>query len=83
MSGANKDKVVWTKDQIRMICEMMEQNVYSVHIFMNLGIDYYSNRTPCNMLIGQLRRGEIHRDITSQYDIKGYVCGVNKKDAVF
>lgn len=83
ISGKNKDKVVWTKDQIHMICEMMEKNVYSVTIFTNLGVDYYSNRIACNTLLGQLRRGQIRKDVTSQYDLSNYITGVNKKDARF
>lgn len=81
LSGGNVDKVVWTKEQVTLICEMMEQNVHTAKIFTNLGIDYYSNRDSCNHLVGQLRRGEIHKDIASKYNLRDYVCGVNKKDA--
>lgn len=66
-----------------MICEMMERNIYSVTIFENIGVDYYNNREACNHLIGQLRRGEIHQDVAKQYNIKNYICGINKKDARF
>lgn len=83
ISGKNSTKVVWTKEQIHLICEMMENSVPSYLIFTNLGIDYYSNRTSCNMLIGQLRRGEIHQDVAKQYNLKDYICGINKKDVRF
>ena len=79
-SGKNKSKVVWKEKDIRSICEMMEENIPTYQIFINLGVDYYSNRIACNMLIGQLRRGEIHKTISSEYNIRNYICGVNKKD---
>lgn len=83
ITGKNADKVVWTKDQIHLICEMMERNVPNYLIFTNLGIDYYQNRYNCNMLLGQLRRGDIHQDVAKQYNLNNYICGVNKKDSRF
>lgn len=83
ITGGNKNKVVWSKEQIALICEMMEQNIYSPKIFESIGVVYQKNREACNHLIGQLRRGEIHQDIASKYDIKNYVIGINKKDVKF
>ena len=81
ISGKNKFKVKWTKMQIELICEMMEQNAKNVDIFKNLGIDYYSHRSQCNMLLGQLRRGEIHKDVSKKYHLSNYICGINRHDS--
>ena len=67
--------------QIELICEMMEQNAKNVDIFKNLGIDYYSHRSQCNMLLGQLRRGEIHKDVSKKYHLSNYICGINRHDS--
>lgn len=80
VSGKNKHKVIWSTGQIEMICEMIERNVSIVDIFKNIGIDYYNNRNQCNMLVGQLRRNEIHKSISCKYNLKNYICGINKKD---
>lgn len=80
ISGKNKEKVVWTKLMIHEICKMMEENVPEQDIFESLGIDYDKNRYNCNHLIGDLRRGTIHSDVTSQYDLSKYIPAINKKD---
>lgn len=81
ISGANNDKVVWTKDFVEELCKLMMDNVPEKEMFESMGIDYESNCYNCNHLIGQLRRGEIHKDVTSKYDLSRYVPSINKKDA--
>ena len=82
-TGKNHAKVIWTRDQIISICEMMEQNIKSSIIFKNIGVHYYLHKTKCNMLIGQLKRGEIHQSIAKDYNISNYVSSINKKDCRF
>lgn len=81
ISGKNKNKVVWSKSIIHEMCKMIEMNIPEEEIFETLGFDYNSNRYNCNHLIGDLRRGKIHTDVTSQYDLSKYIPAVNKKDA--
>lgn len=81
VSGKNADKVVWPKETIHLICELMEQNMPTWEIFTSIGYDYYSHKIECNILVGQLRRGEIHKDVSKNYNIKNYICSVNKVDA--
>lgn len=81
ITGLNKEKVVWTKSMIHDICRMMEKNTPNKIMFKALNIDYDANRYNCNHLIGDLKRGTIHKDITSQYDLSRYINAVNKKDA--
>lgn len=81
ITGLNKEKVVWTKEMIHSICKMMENNTPNHIMFKALNIDYDSNRYNCNHLIGDLKRGTMHKDVTSQYDLSRYINAVNKKDA--
>lgn len=81
ITGLNKTKVVWTKDMIHELCKMMEKNTPNRIMFKALNIDYDDNRYNCNHLIGDLKRGTIHKDITSQYDLSRYINAVNKADA--
>jgi hypothetical protein len=80
ISGKNISKIVWTKDMIHKICKMIEKNYSNKKIFKNLRIDYNSNRYNCNHLIGDLIRGTIHKDITSEYNLSEYNHAVNQKD---
>lgn len=81
ITGKNKEKVVWTKEMIHEICRMMEKNMTNYEIFDAMNVNYDANRYNCNHLIGDLRRGVIHKDITSQYDLSKYITSVNKKDS--
>lgn len=80
ITGKNKDKAVWSKEFIEEICKLIVKNLSEKEIFETLGIDYESNRKQCNILIGKLRRNEIHSDITSKYDLSNYITSINKKD---
>lgn len=80
ISGKNKEKVVWTKEMIHQICKMTQNFVSETEIFEKFGVDYDKNREQCNVLIGQLRRGQIHKDVTKLYNLSLYYGGINKKD---
>ena len=80
ITGKNKDKVVWSKEFIEEICKLIVKNLSEKEIFETLGIDYESNKKQCNILLGKLRRNEIHSDITSKYDLSNYITSINKKD---
>lgn len=83
VSGANKDNVVWTKDEVKQICQMIEANKSNNDIFAELGIEEGAKRNQCQLLIEQLRRGQIHPDIAHRYNFQSYISGINKKDAKF
>ena len=80
ITGKNKEKVVWTKEMIHQICKMMQDFIPESEIFSKFDVDYDKNRYQCNMLIGQLRRGQIHKDVTQYYNLRLYCGGINKKD---
>ncbi len=81
ISGKNKDKVIWPKEIIHKICKLLEDQYSVKDIFNELGIDFENNKYNCSHLIGDILRGTIHKDVSCQYDLSGYVHGVNKKDA--
>lgn len=78
--GKNKDKAVWDKGTVDNICRLLAKNTSEHDIFRKLKIDYDKHRVACNHLVGQLLRGDIHKDITAKYDLSGYINGINKKD---
>lgn len=80
ITGRNKDKVVWSKQFIEEICKLIIKNLPEKEIFESLGIDYENNKIQCNHLIGQLRRNELHSDVTSKYDLSHYIPSINRKD---
>ena len=80
ISGKNKNKLIVNHDQIKSICEMMENNISVSIIFKNLGIDYFENPKKYISLVNRLKLGKIYKNISKDYNIQHYISSINKKD---
>ena len=59
----------WDKNDIRKMCELLEQNLPSNDICEHLNVTDKKERRELFNLLTTIRRGDLHKDISSQYKI--------------
>lgn len=64
-------KRVWTKDQVRRVCEMMSQDFSISEILTNLNMNK-DDYLKMSRLIQDIRSKRYHKEISKDYDIENY-----------
>lgn len=68
----NLKTITWTKDQIHMVCRLLEKNYHINQIYDLLGATTPYEKQMVTRLVSSLTRGKTHQDVTSQYDLSKY-----------